>query len=178
MPIYSASSPCQACTAWRYIRICVLWSALRAGSVARRIISGISCFQDSRGAKSPVIARLAGHGVLGTLSPSTPPTNLLCQRGGRLEHLLQVRPEAQGKGFASELVQAAIPAARALRPELPVTALLLERNFASKSVAEKSGLNLVWCGPDKGNPDPDAVCLVYADRNLTPDIVRVILAHT
>lgn len=94
-----------------------------------------------------------------------------------MERLLQVRPEAQGKGFASEPAQAAIPAARALRPELPVTALLLEHNFASKSVAEKSGLNLVWRGPDEGNPDPDAVHLVYADRNLTPEIVRVILAH-
>lgn len=86
-------------------------------------------------------------------------------------------PEAQGKGFALELVRAAIPAARELRPDLPVTALLLEHNLASKSVAEKSGLDLVWRGPDEGNPDPNAVRLVYADRNLTPEVLRMILAH-
>lgn len=85
--------------------------------------------------------------------------------------------EAQGMGFASELVQAAMPAARNLRPELPITALLLEHNLASRSVAEKSGLDLVWRGPDEGNPDPDAVRLVYADRNLTKEIVRAILTH-
>jgi len=85
--------------------------------------------------------------------------------------------EAQGKGFASELVQAAIPAARALRPDLPITALLLEHNRASKSVAEKAGLHLAWRGQDEGNPDPDAVRLVYSDRNLTPEVLHVILAH-
>jgi RimJ/RimL family protein N-acetyltransferase len=86
-------------------------------------------------------------------------------------------PEAQGHGFARELARAAIAAAQALRPALPVTALLLEHNLASKSVAEKSGLNLAWRGPDKGNPDPDAVRLVYADRKLTPEIVRAILTR-
>jgi RimJ/RimL family protein N-acetyltransferase len=75
-------------------------------------------------------------------------------------------PEAQGKGFASELARAALSAARSVRPELPVVALLLEHNAASRAVAEKAGLNLVWRGPDRGNPDPDAVRLIYADREM------------
>jgi RimJ/RimL family protein N-acetyltransferase len=77
------------------------------------------------------------------------------------------RPEAQGQGLASELVAAAREAAAATRPELPVAALLLEHNKASKALAEKSGLRLVWRGPDRGNPDLGAIRLVYADRDVT-----------
>jgi RimJ/RimL family protein N-acetyltransferase len=86
-------------------------------------------------------------------------------------------PEAQGKGLASELVRAALSAARAVRPELPVVALLLERNRASKAVAERSGLDLVWRGLDTGNPDPAAVRLVYADRGLDRAVIGKLLAH-
>jgi RimJ/RimL family protein N-acetyltransferase len=86
-------------------------------------------------------------------------------------------PEAQGKGFASELAQAAIAAARELRPDLPITALVLEHNLASKAVARKAGLDLAWRGPDEGNPDPEAIRLVYADRDLVPEVVRAILGH-
>lgn len=75
-------------------------------------------------------------------------------------------PHAQGKGLASELAAAALSAAQSVRPELPVVALLLEHNGASKAVAERVGLNLVWRGPDQGNPDPDAIRLIYADRKI------------
>jgi hypothetical protein len=34
-------------------------------------------------------------------------------------------------------------------------------------VAEKVGLSLRHSAPDAGNPDPEAVRLVYADRELT-----------
>jgi hypothetical protein len=34
-------------------------------------------------------------------------------------------------------------------------------------VAEKAGLTLVHRGPDPGDPDPDVMRLVYADRALT-----------
>lgn len=77
------------------------------------------------------------------------------------------RPETQGQGLATEMVGAALTAAHAIRPELPVLALLLEHNKASKALAEKSGLRLVWRGPDQGN----AVRLVYADRDLTPEFL-------
>jgi RimJ/RimL family protein N-acetyltransferase len=86
-------------------------------------------------------------------------------------------PEVQGRGLATELVHAAQVAARQVRPDLAVTALLLEHNQASKAVAEKSGLQLIWRGRDVGNPDPDAIRLIYADRDVAPDVVHTLLAH-
>jgi RimJ/RimL family protein N-acetyltransferase len=86
-------------------------------------------------------------------------------------------PEVQGRGLATELVSAAQAAARQVRPDLPLTALLLEHNHASKAVAEKSGLQLIWRGPDVGNPDPAAIRLVYADRDVAPDVVHTLLIH-
>jgi len=74
---------------------------------------------------------------------------------------------AWGQGHAQELIAAARAAAEHRRPELPVTAYLLEHNAGSRRAAERAGLHLVWRGPDAGNPDPDAVRLVYADRDLT-----------
>ncbi|MGO3313498.1 MAG: GNAT family N-acetyltransferase [Brachybacterium tyrofermentans] len=76
-------------------------------------------------------------------------------------------PEAQGRGLATELSQAAITAALEARPELPVVVYLLEHNAASAVVAEKVGLILRHRGPDAGNPDPSAVRLVYSDRELS-----------
>jgi len=35
----------------------------------------------------------------------------------------------------------------------------------------------VWRGPDAGNPDPDAVRLVYADRPVDPDLLDRIVRH-
>jgi RimJ/RimL family protein N-acetyltransferase len=75
-------------------------------------------------------------------------------------------PEAQGRGLATELALAAVEAAREHRPELPVVAYLLEHNTASAAVAAKAGLTPRHRGPDAGNPDPRAVRLVLADREL------------
>lgn len=86
------------------------------------------------------------------------------------------RPEAQGHGYATELSLAAIEAARGLRPEVPVVAYLLEHNHASARVAEKAGLTLRHRAPDAGNPDPAAIRLVYADRELTTAELRATLA--
>jgi RimJ/RimL family protein N-acetyltransferase len=85
-------------------------------------------------------------------------------------------PEAQGRGLASELVQAALAAARSARPELPVTALLLEHNRVSKAIAENAGLDPIWRGPDAGNPDPDAIRLVYADRTVNEDTIAKLVS--
>lgn len=82
---------------------------------------------------------------------------------------------AQGKGFATELSRVAVEHARALRPELPVVAYLLEHNVASAHVAEKLGLTLVHRGPDVGNPTPDAVRAVYADRPLSSGQLSAVL---
>ena len=43
--------------------------------------------------------------------------------------------------------------------------------------AEKAGLTLVWRGPDAGNPDPDAVRLVYADRRVDGELLDRITAR-
>jgi hypothetical protein len=72
---------------------------------------------------------------------------------------------------------AAFHAARAVAPDRPVIASLLERNLASCGRAERAGLTQVWRGPDAGNPDPAAVRLVLADRPLATDLLGAITAH-
>lgn len=82
----------------------------------------------------------------------------------------------RGRGYAVEVAAAALVAAREVDPERPVMAYLLEVNVASRRTAEKAGLSLVWSGPDAGNDDPDAVRLVYLDRE--PDAaVRAALSE-
>jgi RimJ/RimL family protein N-acetyltransferase len=86
-------------------------------------------------------------------------------------------PPSWGRGLAAELVTTALEAAHAVRPDLPVVAYLLAHNAESRGRAERSGLSLVWRGPDAGNPDPSAVRLVYADRPLDADLLDRIAAH-
>lgn len=99
------------------------------------------------------------------------------RRGAAWNVYYRIRPEAQGHGYASELVDAALSAARDLRPDLPIIAFLLEHNVASRRTAERAGLQLAWRGPDAGNPDPGAVRLVYADRPLTEPQIAAMIKH-
>ena len=69
-----------------------------------------------------------------------------------------------GRGYAVEMGRAALDAAHDVAPDRPVLAFLLEHNVASRRTAERLGLRLVWRGPDAGNPDPQAVRLVFLDR--------------
>ncbi len=88
-------------------------------------------------------------------------------RGDRAWNLYyRLVPAEWGKGYAQEIVAAARDAAAAKRPDLPVVAYLLEHNRGSRRAAERAGLQLVWRGPDAGNPDADAIRLVFADRPL------------
>jgi RimJ/RimL family protein N-acetyltransferase len=89
----------------------------------------------------------------------------------------RLTPPAWGLGLAAELATAAIDAAHTVDPDRPVIAYLLEHNARSRGRAEKAGLSLVWRGPDAGNPDPDAVRLVYADRLLAPELLDRVTAH-
>jgi RimJ/RimL family protein N-acetyltransferase len=89
----------------------------------------------------------------------------------------RLTPEAQGRGYATELAMSSCAAAARLRPDLPVVALLLEHNQASGAVARRCGLKLVWRGPDVGNPDRAAVRLIYADRDLIPGTIQRLLDH-
>jgi RimJ/RimL family protein N-acetyltransferase len=86
-------------------------------------------------------------------------------------------PAAWGRGLAAELVTAALGAAHAVAPERPVVAVLLEHNERSRGRAERAGLLLRWRGPDAGNPDPAAVRLVYADRDLDAALLARVVAH-
>ena len=90
----------------------------------------------------------------------------------------RLTPRAWGLGLAAELVTASLEAAHAVDPDRPVIAYLVEHNVRSRSRAERSGLSLVWRGPDAGNPDPAAVRLVYADRPLDDDVLAHVTALT
>jgi RimJ/RimL family protein N-acetyltransferase len=70
----------------------------------------------------------------------------------------------RGRGYAAEAAGVALEAAHDVAPDRPVMAYLLDINGASRRTAEKAGLSLVWSGPDAGNDDPDAIRLVYLDR--------------
>src|SRR5699024_337046 len=80
-----------------------------------------------------------------------------------------------GRGYATSVSTAAVEAAQHTNPAMPVVAYMLEHNTASARVAQKVGLTLQHRGPDAGNPDPDAIRLVYADRALTPKQLRATL---
>jgi RimJ/RimL family protein N-acetyltransferase len=81
------------------------------------------------------------------------------------------------RGYATEMATRAIEAARDVEPARPVVAYLLEHNEASRRTAERLGMVLAWRGPDRPNPDPDAVRLVYVDRDPTDELVAAIEAH-
>lgn len=84
--------------------------------------------------------------------------------------------DVHGRGLASEAARVAVEQARAVRPDAPVVAYLLEHNVASRKVAERLGMTLQHRGPDEGNPDPSAVRLVYAERDLTVEQLASTLA--
>jgi RimJ/RimL family protein N-acetyltransferase len=86
-------------------------------------------------------------------------------------------PSVQRRGYAVEMARTALEAAHDVEPERPVIAYLLEHNAASRRTAERLGLTLAWRGPDRPNPAPDAVRLVYVDREPTADLVAAIEAH-
>ncbi|MEV4621505.1 GNAT family N-acetyltransferase [Asanoa sp. NPDC049573] len=83
-------------------------------------------------------------------------------------------PRFWGQGFAQEISRAALAAARELRADLPVTAYLVESNDRSRRSIERLGLELVWRGPDAGNPDTSAVRLLFSDRPLSAASTRAL----
>lgn len=68
------------------------------------------------------------------------------------------------------------PSSEALHPDLPVIAHLLEHNHASSRVAEICQLPLQHRPPAAGNPDPNAIRLIYADRALSSEQLDAALA--
>ena len=55
--------------------------------------------------------------------------------------------------------------------------MLLEHNDASRAVAERSGLRMVWRGPDKDNPDPLPSDWFTPTGELTDYEISVISGH-
>lgn len=87
----------------------------------------------------------------------------------------RLAPQAHGRGIASRVSRYAVGEAQRSQPALPVVAYLLEHNLASARVAEKAGLTLQHRAPDAGNPDPAAIRLVYADRQLSRTELQAVL---
>ena len=56
-------------------------------------------------------------------------------------------------------------------------AYLLEHNPPRGAPPSGSGMRLAWRGPDRPNPDPDAIRLVYVDRDPTDALVAAIEEH-
>lgn len=81
----------------------------------------------------------------------------------------RLAPAAQGRGLAQEIARAALAAARAARPDLPVTAFAAAQNAPSLRAIARLGLTEVWRGPDRRSPLPDAVVVLHADRPLAAD---------
>ena len=91
-----------------------------------------------------------------------------CSVQGQVWNLgYRLAPGVQGRGYVTELAWAALRQARAVEPERPIIARLLDHNVASQRVAVKLGMALAYRALDQGNPDPSAVRLIYADRTLS-----------
>ena len=89
----------------------------------------------------------------------------------------RLMPQFWGRGLAQEISVHAMRAARQARPELPITAYLLEGNQRSQRSTEAAGLQRVWRGPDAGNPDPRAIRLLFADRPLSQTQIATLTRH-
>jgi RimJ/RimL family protein N-acetyltransferase len=83
-----------------------------------------------------------------------------------------LRPEFWGLGYAQEVAAAGIRCARALRPDLPITAVAAAGNRRSQRALERAGLQEVWRGRDAKSTDPSAVLLLHSDRALSPEQVQ------
>jgi len=85
-----------------------------------------------------------------------------------------LRPRHWGRGYAQEVAAAGMERAQAIRPDLPITAVVATRNTRSQRAVERAGLHTVWEGPDSHDPDPTATILLYADRALSDEQICVL----
>lgn len=85
-----------------------------------------------------------------------------------------LRPQSWGRGYAQEVAAAGMERAQALRPDLPITAVVATGNPRSQRAVERAGLHNVWHGPDNHDPDPTATMLLYADRRLSDEQIRAL----
>ena len=89
------------------------------------------------------------------------------------------RPDKWGNGFATEVSEAALKAAKRMDPDTPITARITTNHPASARVLEKVGLRPVWEGRRIGTGDdpsePDV--RIYADRDLPEEILEFLKAR-
>jgi len=93
----------------------------------------------------------------------------------------RLAPEAWGHGLAREAAGVSLDAARAVRPETPVTARVLAANTASVRVLERLDLDLAWSGTSSDAPSgPDDTThlerLIFADRPLDDETLEAVIA--
>lgn len=88
----------------------------------------------------------------------------------------RIAADHHGHGYATELAAAGMRRARELAPERPLIAFMVEHNAASAHVAEKLGLEFAHRAPDRGNPDPSVMRLIFSDRPLTAAQLDVVVA--
>lgn len=90
----------------------------------------------------------------------------------------RLSPLVWGHGFAAELSHAAITAANAAHPDLPVTARALTRNPASWRTLERTSLSLRWEGdaPADYPPTSGALRRVYSDRDVSAGLLDQLIA--
>lgn len=88
----------------------------------------------------------------------------------------RLRPDQWGQGFATEITEAALKAARTKQPDFPITARITTNHPASGHGVEKLGLNSVWEGRRVGTEDnpeePDV--RIYSDRELPEDTLSML----
>lgn len=90
----------------------------------------------------------------------------------------RLTPPAWGHGFAGEVSRAAVSAATAAQPHLPITARALTRNPASWRTLERAGLTLAW----EGDAPADYALTsglqrrIYTDRDLEPLLLDQLIA--
>jgi RimJ/RimL family protein N-acetyltransferase len=90
----------------------------------------------------------------------------------------RLTPASWGHGFAAEIGLAALEAARAAQPDVPVTGRALTRNPASWRTLERAGLTLIWEGDAPADyPLTSGVeRRVYSDRPLKAELLDQLIA--
>lgn len=93
----------------------------------------------------------------------------------------RLAPDAWGHGLAGEAARVSLGAARAARPEAPVTARVLAGNPASVRVLERLELDLVWQGASSAAPSgaddtTHLERLIFADRPLDDETLEAVIA--
>lgn len=146
-------------------------AAMVARSAASWRAAGVGTWVVRRSGAEARLRGVPAETVIGTAAATALDSGLL-NLGYRFA------PGAWGAGYATEAAAAALAAAGASAPELPVTARVLAGNPASIRVLERIGLVLRWSGGD-GALDAPARSLarrIYADRPLADEQLRALIA--